>query len=45
MIKGDTSGANTADAKKFLIGEMGDLEQMKKALPEGSNKDDHAQYL
>ena len=24
---------------------MGDLEQMKKALPEGSTKDDHALYI
>lgn len=24
---------------------MGDLEQMKKALPEGSSKDDHALYI
>ena len=26
IIKGDTSGADTGDAKKFLISEMGDLE-------------------
>ena len=41
IIKTDTSGADTGDAKKFLIGEMGDLEQMKKCLPEGSTKEDH----
>ena len=45
IIKTDTSGADTGDAKKFLIGEMGDLEQMKKGLPEGSTKDDHGHFI
>jgi hypothetical protein len=30
IIKNDKSGADTAAAKKFLIDEMGDLENMKK---------------
>lgn len=41
IIKNDTSGADTKPAKTFLVGEMGDLEAMKKAMPEGTSKDDH----
>lgn len=41
IIKNDKSGADTAGAKTFLIGEMGDLEAMKKQMPEGTVKADH----
>ena len=41
IVKNDTSGQDTAPIKKFLMGEMKTLEEMKKALPEGSTKDDH----
>lgn len=41
IIKSDTTGADTSGPKNFLIGEMGDLEAMKKAMPEGTTKEDH----
>lgn len=41
IVKNDTSGQDTSAIKKFLMGEMQNLETMKKALPEGSTKEDH----
>jgi GR25 family glycosyltransferase involved in LPS biosynthesis len=41
IIKSDKSGADTANAKKFLLDEMSDLENMKKMMPEGTVKADH----
>ena len=41
IVKTDTSGQDTGPIKKFLMGEMKTLEEMKKALPEGTTKDDH----
>ena len=40
LIKG-VDNADSAAAKKFLVGEMGDLETMKKSLPEGTTKEEH----
>lgn len=45
IIKNDTSGADHSNAKKFLVNEMGDLEEMKKAMPEGHTKDDHRNFV
>ena len=41
IIRNDKSGADVSKPKQFLVGEMGDLEQMKAALPEGTTKADH----
>lgn len=41
FIKNDTSGVDHSNAKKFLLNEMTDLEQMKKLMPEGTVKADH----
>ena len=41
LIKNDTSGADTSAAKQYLINELGDLEIMKKAMPEGTVSEDH----
>jgi hypothetical protein len=41
IIKNDKSGADNSAPKNFLIGELGDLENMKKSMPEGTTKEDH----
>jgi hypothetical protein len=42
FIRNDTSGADNSKAKAFLMNEMGDLENMKNSMPEGTTKVDHA---
>lgn len=41
IVRNDASGQDTTPHKKFLMNEMNSLEEMKKALPEGSTKDEH----
>jgi vacuolar protein sorting-associated protein VTA1 len=41
IIKNDQTGADTSAIKQFLLGEITDLENIKKNLPEGTTKAEH----